>query len=207
MTPWLLPSEDVVAETRKLALPTARPHWSTLAILVGRIADEKLHQPDFETPRAFCLSEFEMAPRDTDEYLVLWRMLRDAFPTLRYEAWLELSKARALEILRAVKLGGDVHAFYTRALAARSAKEFAEDLVRLLGAAEPWKRLDFAVPESLAQLVEAAMTLALPVVKPGAGVEALDQAGVRIVCLEEVMRHYVVCGARDVDGAHGDASE
>lgn len=200
-SPWLLATEDVVAETRKLAKPTERPHWSTLAVLVGRIADERLHQPEFETPRAFCLHEFEMAPRDTEEYLALWRMLRDAYPRLSYEAWLQLSKARALEVHRAVKLGGDVHAFYARALAARSAREFAEDLVQLLGAAEPWRRLDFAVPESLSQLVEAAMLLALPIVKPGADVTALDQPGVRIACLEELMRHFVTCGSR------GDASE
>lgn len=198
-SPWLLPAEDVVAETRKLALPTARPHWSTLAVLVGRIDAEKLHAPDFETTRAFCLHEFEMAPRDTEEYLALWRLLRDSYPRLSYEAWLQLSKARALEILRAVKLGGDVYAFYARALAARSAREFAEDLVQLLGAAEPWRRLDFAVPESLSQLVEAAMTLALAVVKPGVDPDALDQPGVRIACLEEIVRSYVTRDQREPD--------
>ena len=195
--PWLLPTEAVVDEARRLALPTERPHWSTLAVLIGRIELERLHQPDFETVRAFCLHEFELAPRDTDELLALWRMMRDGFPSLAYEAWQELSKARALEVLRAVKLGGDVRAFYARALAARSAREFSEDLVRLLGAAEPWRRLDFAVPESLSQLIEAAHLLALPLVKRDAAPEDLDKPHVRIAALEVVMRHFVVCEHRE----------
>lgn len=195
MNPWTLTPDQVVEEAKRLASRQEPPHWSELSLLLARIDRDQLYAPLYGTLRSFALAELEMAPDDAVEYLRLFRLLEAGLPSVRYEDWLRIVKARALVVLAAVRLGANVHAWYEKALAAESAKELDDELRRLTGKEERWARFELDVPASLLEVIEAAFTVAIPHVYPGEGLEVLTDRTKRPGLLECVCAHVIACPA------------
>jgi hypothetical protein len=191
--PWLLPPDQVVDEARRLNTHVERGEWADLAVLVGRIRDEELWVDAFKEMETFCLARLELSAREMREYLRLWDLMKAALPKVVYDAWRGLAKARALIVVDAVRLGGDPSTWYWRALDAESAQALQEVLDRMRGRQEEWVNFELLIPASVAEVVEAALIKAVPVVFPEeAELKTARNPVKRAALLEEVCRAYIV---------------
>lgn len=107
--PLRLDGEALLAVAQR-AFPrhASRTHWVIAATVLGRIFDDRLFEWDSYGKYPSCqLWAEEQADISSGEYgrlLDLWRMMRGS-PDILTEEWLDLSKAKALILVRVHKLG------------------------------------------------------------------------------------------------------
>lgn len=203
MNPYAeLPQEQLREAAKDLIRPKdPTRHWTVLAAMIGTVEDRQAWSEwRFRSLRAWAESELDMRPADTMESLKLWRLVQGSH--LEIEAWAEVSKGKALVVMRALALGGDPATWIRKALDAESAEALREELLRYLGK-ELWVEWKVQLPEDLLELVQAAMVLALREIPDielpndrAALLVLAEQKEFKFRCLEVVMKHYIETAGR-----------
>lgn len=193
-------------ELRQQAAEVFRPrqagcHWSIQVEILGTVEDRRLYSDwGYASTRSWAEDELDVCHDDCFESLKLWRLMAEGLtlnPPIDLTAWQRMPKGRALIILKAVKMGGDLRAWFERALAAENEEELRAALVQAMGGGEAWVALHFDAPTEIAELLEAAMILALRDVFPGEAF-TIDAARAMVYrrevafrCLEVLAANYV----------------
>jgi len=170
-------------------------HWSDLAIILGRVEDEQLYLT-WSTPmasaRAWASEEMGVPPGDFIGLLDLWHTMQLAYPKIQMEEWKGLSKSKARLLRKVLAAGGEPVLWLEKAKALK-AGALQLEVEKKLGT-EIWVTMKFPVPEELAQLVEAALVMALPAAlpdEPDPNPARTKDRNVRFQCLEVIVTEYV----------------
>lgn len=199
-------AELAPSDLRQAAKDLIRPkdpgrHWTVLAAMIGTVEDRRAYvEWGFRSLRVWAESELDLGPEDTVESLRLWRLIQGSH--LEIEAWAEVSKAKAKVLMRALAMGGDPATWIRKAMDAESADALREELQRYAGE-EIWSDWCVAMPESVLELVDAAMMLALreiPDVEPSTDRQHLavliGKREVRFRLLEILAKSYIESAGR-----------
>lgn len=138
--------------THARALFAPRAHWTALAAIVGRVEDEGLAVAfGYPSARAWAVSECHL----TSAGYVELAKLHDAMVAAGHpELWAAVPKARALQVLPILALGGDAAAWLMRAANA-TGEEWAGALKKAPAGA--WDRWVIAWPRDCVATRKAAL--------------------------------------------------
>jgi hypothetical protein len=173
-------------------LEATERHWSRIAVILGRVEDEKLYPGlGFANGMAYGTLALHLS---VDEYLVLrglWRMVKTA-ARVAFETWEAVPKTHALQIKRAVALGGDAGEWIEKAKG-MTAEELRRVIDEQVGK-ESFVTFKCAMPASLADMTEEALIKALPEATGEATTapEMTAARGLRFRCWEVVVRNYLL---------------
>jgi len=160
-----LTPEELRERARAIAQPHETAHWSELAQILGRIRDEQLYLVyGHPTARAYAVNELDLPPATYVELVErLWPLMLTHQATVPLARWREVSRVRALVLLRVIGAGGDVERWIDAAIQVRRSTEFQEIVDRALGL-ESWTEFRVRIPRTLEPTVKAAMVATLPTV-------------------------------------------
>ena len=196
-----------------LSLAHRTPHWSELAVILGRVQDEKLYATEefqdrraepFGSARAWAHEVLDLPPR---RFVVLverlWPMLQSCLMLMAPEAWQGLPYTRAILLVKALRLGGDPRTWIERALTSPSTLAFRMILAGQLPP-EQWRTRRFRVPVNGAgvdEILDEAERLALPRVlgHEHTDPERIHDPDVEFRVIERLAAHYISTHHLDVD--------
>lgn len=187
--------DDLRAIAKGLSKQDPDRHWARLASLLGRVEDEGLYEGwGFASARAYAEDELGIPPRDFVTLIELWRMMKKSLNTVTPEGWSGLSKAKALLVRKVLALGGNTAEWVATAAHAKSAGELRKLVDAAMGKADEWVVFRCSMPAELAELVEAALVMALPEALPDEDAPDHSRArdkDARFRCLEIIATDWV----------------
>lgn len=194
-----LDAEGLREEARRLARPRGSPdHWSRVAVVLGRIDDERLYAvwSGHQSLRAYAAEELGLPGDEVIGLLKLWRMIKGA-QTITLDAWADVPRNRATWIRKVVDSGGDVVAWLARCLGAPSARAF-ENMARVaLGGEEAWVKVELRLPDGVAQLLSAAMTKSLRMIDAALEPDRIHDRDIAFRCVEVICASYLQPGTTE----------
>lgn len=170
-----------------------------MAVVLGRIDDEHLYAQWSGHPnlRAYAAEELGLPGDEVIGLLKLWRMIKGA-QTVALAVWTDVPRNRAIWIRKIVDSGGDVTAWLARCLAAPTALTF-ENMARVaLGGEEAWVKVDLRLPDSISQLLNAAMVKALPAIDAALAPDRIHDRDVAFRCVEVICASYLQPGSEEM---------
>lgn len=169
-------------------------HWSRLALILGRVEDEHLFEDwGFASARAFAEEDLGIPPRDFVTLIELWRLMQACQPSVPFEAWHSMPKTKALLIRKVVALGAPPVEWVAQAQASAKVADFSAMIDKHLGK-QTWVTFSVSMPGDLLELVEAGLSLALPVAMPDTPnlkPEMAKDREHRFKCLEIIVTEFV----------------
>lgn len=188
-----LPADQVVAKAKEL-VGRDRVHWSLTAGLLARIEQEGLYKLEiawygtpYETAEEFADIELGLARSEFFAY----RRLATLMGRDRFQPWDRLSRSQATQI--AAVAGMDDVGRWVQLALQLPYPELRRRVERMLKPGEePFVRVTFRCPESVATLFEAALARTLPIVvgEPDPDPELAKDPSVRFRCVEVLARDY-----------------
>lgn len=207
-----LSADELRDEAKRLAKPRGRGgHWSEVALVLGRVHDERLWSRYvsadgvlYDSWREYAHEELGLPGDEAVTLVKLWELIRRARDVgVPLDQWSAVTKSRALAIRRVVDAGANPR----DALAWAERYPTTADLDRAvrmkLGGKEVWERLTIAMPDSVAQLFRASLVLAIRELDDDAITpDRIEDRDVMFRLVEMLARSYVTLNVAG-DGRNG----
>lgn len=190
--------DEVRVEAEALLKPGPERHWSRLAMLVGRVDDERLYEAwGYASGPAWAEEDLGLAKREYVALVKSWRLIQKGLQgpaegQVGAEEWAGVSKAKAGLIAKVAGLGAPLRPWVDLAVSDITTAQMREAIEKHLGM-EPWTTVTVALPTALAEVFESALVLALPEATGEADPDA-DSAkarDTRFRCLEVILSGYI----------------
>lgn len=169
-------------------------HWSRLAVILGRVDDEKLWQdviPSVGSARGYAAQVLEINTAEYFELMALWKVMK-LDRSIRVDEWATIPRAKASLVKRVVLgVGGDPREWLEKAQQ-RGTEELRRLVEGRLGK-EPWTTVKVPCSVLVSDLFDEAMQMALPDIT-GTVVndpEQIRDRATRAACFERIVAYFI----------------